>query len=82
MAFIAVIDVGLDAKLLEHQNAAHTEEILLFDTVLPIPAIKLVSDRAVVFAVHIEVGVEKIQFHAAHVDAPNMGIDGASGIRH
>ncbi len=38
------------------------------------------GDRAVILAVHVEVGVEQVEFHAADVDTPDMAVDDSSGV--
>ena len=80
--FVAVVELGIDAELLEHQDAADTEKILLLDTVLPVAAVELVGDRAVELGVHLKVGIHEVEVHAAHVHAPYMAVNRASGVRH
>ena len=82
VTFVAVIELAADAEFLEHQHAADTEKIFLLDAVLPVAAIELVGDRAVELAVHVEIGVEEIEFHAADVDTPYVAVDDASGVGH
>ena len=72
MALVAVIDVLLDAKLLEQQHTADAEQNLLLQTILPVAAIEGMSDGLVELGVHLVVGIEQIEFHATYIDAPNV----------
>ena len=78
VAFVAVIELGLDAEFFEHQHAADTEHIFLLDAVFPVATIKLVSDLTVEVAVSVEVCIEQIEFHTAYVHAPDVGINEAT----
>ena len=80
MALVAVVEIGLDTQLVQHQGTADTQQILLFHTVFPVTAVELVGDGAVPFAVRVEVGVEQIEFDAAYIHAPDVGIDNAAGV--
>ena len=80
MAFVCVVDGVVDAEFLEREHTADAEEIFLLDTVFPVTAVELVGDGAVPFAVHVEVGVEKIELHAAYVHAPDVAVDDTAGI--
>ena len=74
MALVAVVDVFLDAKLLQGQYATDTEQDFLLQTVLPVAAIEAVGDGLVVVAVHLVVGVEQIELDAAHIDTPYVRV--------
>ena len=39
-------------------------------------------DLAVPLGIAVEIGVKQIQLHAAHIYAPYVGVDNASGVRH
>ena len=75
MTLVAVINILLDAKLVEQQHTADAEQVLLFDAVLPVTTIELVSDAAVPLRVAVEVGVEQIELHTADIYLPYVGID-------
>ena len=47
MSFIAMVDLLLDAKFLQRQNTANTQENLLLQTILPVATIEGVGDRLV-----------------------------------
>ena len=57
VTLVAVIDIFLDAQFLQRQHSADTQKNLLFDTVLPVAAVKLVRDLAVPFAVQLVVRI-------------------------
>ncbi len=82
MAFVAVVEIGVDAELLQHQHAAYAKQIFLFYTVLPVATVKLVGDRAVIFAVEVEIRIHEVELHAAYVHTPDVRVDDASGIWH
>ena len=75
VTLVAVINILLDAKLVEQQHTADAEQVLLLDAVLPVTTIELVSDAAVPLRVAVEVGVEQIELHAAYIYLPYVGID-------
>ncbi len=60
MSFVAVVELAVDAELLQHQDTANAEEVFLLDAVFPVASIELMGDGAVEFAVHVEVGVEQV----------------------
>ncbi len=82
MAFVCVVDGVVDAEFLESEHTADAEEIFLLDTVFPVTAVELVGDGTVPFAVHVEVGVEKIELHAAYVHTPDVAVDDTAGERY
>ena len=82
MTLVAVIDVVLESQPLEQQHTADAQQVLLLDAVLPVAAIELVCDGPVILAVEVQVGVEQIELHSSDIDAPHVGIDYMSGIRH
>ena len=82
VALVAVVEVGLDAELVEHYDAADAEHVFLLDAVLPVAAVEGVCDLAVPLRVAVEVGVEQVELHAAHVDTPHVRVDDASGVGH
>ena len=82
MALVAVIQLVLDAQLLEHEHTTYAKHILLLDAVFPIAAVELVSDGAVPLAVEVDIGIHEIELHASHVHPPNVGINHAARIGH
>ncbi len=60
MSFVAVVELAVDAELLQHQDTANAEEVFLLDAVFPVASIELMGDGTVEFAVHVEVGVEQV----------------------
>ena len=71
MTLIAMIKRLLDAKLLQHQHATHTQQDFLLEAVLPITTIERVSDGLIKLRVHIVVGIKQIQLDTAYIDLPN-----------
>ena len=82
MSLVAMVDVGLDAQSLEQQHAADAQQVLLLDAVLPVATVELVGDLAVIVAVLVDVGVQQIKGHTAHIGLPHVDIDVAAGVRH
>ena len=82
MAFVAVVDVLLDAELLQGEHATNAEEVLLLKAALPLTAVEGVGDVAVVLAVFLNVGVEEVEGDAAHVGFPDGGVDNVVGEGH
>ena len=56
-----MIYVFLDAQFLQSKNTADTKQNFLFQTVLPVTAIKLVSDGTVELAVHFIIRIKQIE---------------------
>ena len=82
MAFVCVVDLGVDSEFFKQEYAADAEEVFLFDAVFPVAAVELVCDYAVEFGVHVEVGVHEVEFHASDVDAPYVGVYYTAGVWH
>ena len=74
MTFVAVIDIFLDAELLQQQHTADTEQNLLFQTVLPVSAIEGMGNRFVVVGVHLVIGVQQIEVDTSYIHSPHVGI--------
>ncbi len=47
VAFVAVVELALDAEFLEHEHTADTEHVFLLDTVLPVAAVELMGNLTV-----------------------------------
>ena len=71
MPLVAVDDVLFDAQFIEQQDTTDSEQDFLLQTVLPVAAIEGMSDGAVIFRVHVVVGVKQIEFHTPHIHTPN-----------
>ena len=82
VAFIAVIDIHLNAQLLQRQDTTDTEQIFLLHTVLPVAAIESVGDTLVKLGVHLIVSIEEIECHASYVHLPYEGMHGESSEGH
>ncbi len=82
MTFVAVIELRLDAKLLQHQHAADAKHIFLFDAVFPVAAIEFVGDGTVKLTVHVEICVHEIQIHSSYAYLPYMAVDYTAGERY
>ena len=82
VTLVAVVDILLDAQLLQQQHTTDTQQNLLLQTVLPVTAIERVSDGLVEVGVHLVVGVEQIELHTTYVHAPYIGVNLIIGIRH
>ena len=82
MTLVAMIELLLDAKLLEHQHATHTEQDLLLQTVLPVTAIKAVGDGLVKLRVHIVVGIKEIELDTSYIDLPDERMNLIVHVRH
>ncbi len=75
VTLIAMIDISLDAKLVEESYATHAEDNLLLEAVLPVTAIERVSESAILGIVEWVVSVKEIERDAAYVDAPNLQLN-------
>ena len=70
MSFITVINIFLDAQCFQSQDTTDTQQDFLFQTVFPVAAIKLVSDRTVEFAVHFIIRIKQIQRNTSNIHTP------------
>ena len=70
MSFITVINIFLDAQRFQSQDTTDTQQDFLFQTVFPVAAIKLVSDRTVEFAVHFIIRIKQIQRNTSNIHTP------------
>ena len=71
MSFVAVVNVLRDAEFFQGENATDTEQVFLLHAIFPVAAVEGVGDAAIVFGVHLVVGVEQVERNAAHIDAPD-----------
>ena len=74
MSFVAVINIFLDAQLLQRQNTADTQQNLLLQTVFPVTAIQLVSDGTVELTVHFIVCIKQIEGDASYIYSPHISM--------
>ena len=70
MTLVAVINIFLDAQLIESEHTTYTQHYLLFETVLYIAAVELMGDRAVPLRVEIVVGIKQIEVDTTHCHSP------------
>ena len=82
VTLVAMVDVFLDAQLLEHEHTTDTEQDLLLQTVLPVATIERVGDGAVKLRVHLVVGVEQVELHTTNVNLPNVSMNLIVHVRH
>ena len=71
VSLVAVIDVVPDAQLAQGADAADAQQDLLLEAVLPVAAVEVVGDLAVLLEVGLEVGVEQVEVRAAHLAFPD-----------
>ena len=82
MTLVAVVDVLLDAELLECEDTTDTEENLLLQAVLVVATVEGVCDRLVELRVKLVVGVEEVELDAAYVHHPYIGVNLIVHVRH
>ena len=70
VSFVAMINIFLNTQLLQCQDATDTEQNFLFQTVFPVTAIKLVSDRTVEFTIHFIVRIQQIERDTSYIHTP------------
>ena len=75
MTLVTVVDILLNAQLLQQEHTADTQENLLLQTVLPVATIECVGNRLVKLGVHIIVGIQQIQGDTTHVDTPYISMN-------
>ena len=76
VAFVHVIDGGVESQGFERAQAADAEDDFLANALEIVAAVELVGDFAMlVGGILRDVAVEQIQFHAAHLDAPDFEED-------
>ena len=80
MALVAVVNLLLDAQLVQHQDTTDTQQILLLHTVLPIATIELVCDGAIPLAVLRNIRIHQIQRYTAYANLPDIGVNDTTGI--
>ena len=81
VTLVAMIDVFLDAELLQQQHTTDTQQNLLFQTVLPVTTIERVCDGLVEVGVHFIVGIEQVQLHTTDVHTPYVSVNHIIGVR-
>ena len=75
VALVTVIDILLDAKLLQQQHTTDTKQNLLLQTVLPVTTIESVGNGFVELRVHIIVCIKQIQLHTAYIYTPYISVN-------
>ena len=76
-----MIDIFLDAQLLEQQHTTDTQQNLLLQTVLPVTAIEAVRDGLVEVRVHLVVGIQQVELHTTYIDTPYISVNLIVGVR-
>ena len=79
MAFVHVIDSGVQAESFQSTNAADAEKDFLLNAHVEVAAIELRSDGAVLGTIGGDIGIEEIELNAAGGGAPNASGDLAIG---
>ena len=82
VSLVTVVDILLDAQLLQQQHTTDTQQNLLLQAVLPVATIQAVGDRLVKLRVHIVVGIQQIQLYTTHVYTPNISVNLVVSVRH
>ena len=73
MAFVEVIDAGIDAEGADRFDAADAEHELLANAGPLVAAVEARGELAVLRAVAVDVAIEQVQVHAADVHQPDLG---------
>lgn len=68
VTFVAVEHVVLDAQLAQRADTADAEQDLLLETVLPVAAVEVVGDLAILLEVAFIVRVEQVEVRAPPPD--------------
>ena len=71
MTLVAVVNILVYADRVQQTHTADAEQHLLFESVLPVSAVEVVGDGAILFPVQIVVGVEQVELRAADIAPPN-----------
>ena len=74
VSLIAMIDVLLDAELLQRQNAADAQKDFLLQTILPVAAVKGICDGAVELAIQLIVRIQQVKLDTADVNTPYISM--------
>ena len=75
MSLITVIDIFLDTQCFQSQDTTDTQQDFLLQTVFPITAIKLVSNRTVELAVHFIIRIKQIQRNTSYIYTPYVSMN-------
>ena len=79
VALVAVVNLLFDTYGTECADTTDTEQQLLFQTVLPVAAVEVVSDAAIVLAVELVVGVEQVEVGTSYLALPDTGGNHTAG---
>ena len=79
MPLVDVVDAGADAQLFEDPDPSHSEEDLLFDPRPRFGAVESFRDLPVLGGVSRDVGVQKIERDAPHLNLPDIGEERSPG---
>jgi hypothetical protein len=81
VALVHVPARRLDAERLQRARAARAQHQLLLEAHAAVALVEPVGDVAVGLAVFLEVGVEEVQRHMAHLGAPDLDLERTVGQR-
>ena len=73
MAFVVMVDSGVETQQAQGPHAADTEQDLLLQTVLPVASVELMRHLTVFRQIGFEVGVEKVEVGTADGHFPDTG---------
>ena len=82
VSLVAVVDIFLDAQLLQQQHTTNTQQNLLLQAVLPVATIQGVGDGLVELRVHLVVGIQQIEAYATYIHTPYISMHLIIGVRH
>ena len=82
MALVAVIHLGIQTKLTECADTAHAKEEFLLETVLPVAAVEVIGNLAVLGDIGLIVSIHKIEVRAAHFHLPQACSEVTAGESH
>jgi hypothetical protein len=78
VAFVDVPDGGLEAQGLQSSHAPDSQQDLLLDSRVSVAPIEPVRDLAILVAVFLQVGIEKVKDHAADARPPELELHPSS----
>ena len=82
MTLVAVVNILLNAELIQSQHTTDTQQNLLFQTVLVITTIQLMRNRTIPFAIEFIVRVQQIQTDTTNSHTPQVRMNRTIRIRH
>ena len=70
MALVAVVDLLTYSHLRQRADTAHTQQQLLLETVLPVAAVEIICNLAILLEVCLVVRIEQEELRTAHLTLP------------